>query len=56
MPEKQTPTAATSWEADDPQEALRERFGFADAISAGGWVSAGVLERWGSRSTRASGP
>jgi homoserine kinase type II len=37
------------WEARDARGALEERFGFADAGSAGRWVAATVREHWGIR-------
>jgi homoserine kinase type II len=37
------------WEQDDPDEVLRERFGFADAESVGHWVSSMVERHWGIR-------
>lgn len=44
-----SPTLAMLWESDDPHEALRTRFGFADAEAAGAWAVE-VLEReWGIR-------
>lgn len=37
------------WEQDDPDEVLRNRFGFADAAAGGDWVVSTVERRWGVR-------
>jgi len=34
------------WESADPQEALSQRFGFADAVSAVGWMSDFLGDTW----------
>ena len=43
----QPPTVEMLWESQDPGRALEERFGFADAASAGGWVAAMLHDHWG---------
>ncbi|MDY1005090.1 phosphotransferase [Curtobacterium sp. CFBP9011] len=37
------------WEQDDPDEVLRNRFGFADTTALGDWVTAAVERHWGVR-------
>jgi homoserine kinase type II len=34
------------WESDDPADALTKRFGFADAVSALGWMGEVLLDTW----------
>jgi homoserine kinase type II len=47
MADSNVPVLEMLWEASDPRDALDERFGFADAVSAGHWVAATVHEHWG---------
>jgi len=47
MADPHVPTLEMLWEASDPRGTLDERFGFADAVSAGHWVAATVYEHWG---------
>jgi hypothetical protein len=49
MADSHAPGLEMLWETRDPHGALEERFGFADALSAGRWVAATVLEHWGIR-------
>jgi homoserine kinase type II len=37
------------WESADPEEALSERFGFADAAAAAGWISDTLWNTWAIR-------
>ncbi|ROS74491.1 homoserine kinase type II [Cellulomonas sp. PhB143] len=41
------PVIEMLWETVDPAEALRARFGFRDAASAGRWVATTLLAHWG---------
>jgi len=43
---KAAPQLSMLWESVDPKEALRQRFGFADAVSAVGWVSDTLWDTW----------
>jgi homoserine kinase type II len=49
MSDSRVPMLEMLWEAHDPHGALKERFGFGDALSAGHWVEATVREQWGIR-------
>jgi homoserine kinase type II len=49
MADSHAPGLEMLWETRDPHGALEERFGFADALSAGRWVAATVLGHWGIR-------
>lgn len=49
MADSHVPRLEMLWEAHDPRGVLVERFGFADAASAGGWVATTVHEHWGIR-------
>ena len=49
MADSHVPVVEMLWEPDDPHGVLEERFGFADAVSAGHWVAATVHEHWGIR-------
>lgn len=42
-----TPPVEFLWERGDPERALSERFGFADAAGVAGWVVDELGERWG---------
>lgn len=35
------------WERTDPQERLRDRFGFSDAAAASAWLTTTLADRWG---------
>jgi homoserine kinase type II len=41
------PELAMLWEASDPHEALRQRFGFNDAEEAGQWLAVVLAKHWG---------
>jgi homoserine kinase type II len=41
-----TPIVSMLWESVDPAVALTERFGFADALSAAGWMGDAVSDTW----------
>lgn len=41
------PLLSMLWESADPAQALTERFGFADAASAAGWVRDALGDSWG---------
>jgi homoserine kinase type II len=41
-----TPVVSMLWESVDPTAALSERFGFADALSAAGWMGDALLNTW----------
>ena len=43
------PALEMLWEASDPREALRTRFGFADPAAARNWVTATLAGGWGVR-------
>lgn len=49
MSSPRAPRLELLWETGDPNDVMRERFGFADAASAGGWVAATVHDHWGLR-------
>lgn len=49
MADSRLPIVEMLWETCDPHGALEQRFGFADALSAGRWVAAAVHEHWGIR-------
>ncbi len=40
------PLLSMLWESADPADALTERFGFADAVSAVGWMSDALWDTW----------
>ena len=40
------PQLSMLWESVDPEEALRQRFGFADAVSAVGWMGDALWGTW----------
>ena len=44
---KLAPVVSMLWESADPEEALSQRFGFADVASAVGWVSDTLSDTWG---------
>lgn len=41
-----TPVVSMLWEPVDPTAALSERFGFADALSAAGWMGDALWDTW----------
>jgi homoserine kinase type II len=41
-----TPLLSMLWESADPEEALSQRFGFADAVSAVGWIGDTLWDTW----------
>ena len=41
-----TPIVSMLWESVDPAVALTERFGFADAVSAAGWMGDALWDTW----------
>lgn len=43
---KATPQLSMLWESVDPGEALTQRFGFADTVSAAGWVGDTLWDTW----------
>lgn len=43
---KAAPRLSMLWESADPVEALSQRFGFADAVSAADWVSDTLRDTW----------
>lgn len=43
---KATPQLSMLWESADPGEALSQRFGFADAVSAVGWMGDTLWDTW----------
>lgn len=43
---KATPQLSMLWESADPEEALSRRFGFADAVSAAGWLGDTLWDTW----------
>jgi homoserine kinase type II len=43
---KATPVLSMLWESADPEEALSQRFGFADAVSAVSWVGDTLWNTW----------
>lgn len=43
---KATPLLSMLWESADPEEALSQRFGFADAVSAVGWMGDILWDTW----------
>jgi len=47
MTQSFTPSLEMLWEVDAPRVVLFDRFGFRDAVSAGRWISAVVVEEWG---------
>lgn len=49
MSDPQTPTVEMLWEPHEPHGVLGDRFGFADAVSAGRWVATVVHRHWGIR-------
>lgn len=49
MADEHAPALEMLWEAHDPSEALRTRFGFRDPALASHWVATTLDERWGVR-------
>ena len=47
MVETQAPVLDMLWEADDPRDALADRFGFPDGPAAGRWVADMLDKHWG---------
>jgi homoserine kinase type II len=47
MTESPAPVLEMLWEAQDPRQALTERFGFSDGRAAGRWVAGTLAEHWG---------
>lgn len=43
---KARPELSMLWESVDPEEALTQRFGFADAVSATGWMGDTLSDTW----------
>lgn len=43
---KATPQLSMLWESADPEEALSRRFGFADSVSAAGWLGDTLWDTW----------
>lgn len=43
---KAAPQLSMLWESADPEEALSQRFGFADAVSAAGWIGDTLWDTW----------
>ncbi|GAA3516143.1 homoserine kinase type II [Streptosporangium album] len=43
---KITPQLSMLWESADPEEALSQRFGFADAVSAADWMGDTLWDTW----------
>ena len=43
---KATPQLSMLWESADPGEALSQRFGFADHVSAAGWMGDTLWDTW----------
>lgn len=41
-----SPLLEMLWETEDPQEVLRDRFGFTDAAAAARWIAATVVDHW----------
>jgi len=49
MSESPAPVLEMLWEAQDPRQALAERFGFGDGRAAGRWVADTLAGHWGVR-------